>query len=269
MRGLFLDTATQIARHWHCEREQKEISSQLDGHSLYCSWYVKCQYRATLLNSIIYLYALLLHHKDLNKALRAANFFKNIDITGGKLTQAVQKRIIEVGLWLLEYREYDEQKLRLEDLIEDGWETFFHAGIRNPLIDETSCLYASGVPEMGDSGAYKPIEVSCRKDNPPECGIKDFWSNHRIHLEVLSNMKIGSIEVETKDKEELARIKDHAKQIAMGKPPYGQQRCQVHLSDAIICIESTHCPEECAVHSTNKKHFAPLGEVLGVETEPK
>ena len=213
MRGLFLDTATQIARHWHCEREQKEISKQLDGHNLYCSWYVKCQYRATLLNSIIYLYALLLHHKDLNKALRAANFFKNMDITGGKLTQAVQKRIIEVGLWLLEYRGYDEQKLRLEDLIEDGWETFFHADIRNPLIDETSCLYASGDPEMGESGAYKPINVSCTLANPPECGIEAFWHNHRIQLEVLANMDIGSIKAQNKDPKELESIKSHAGKI--------------------------------------------------------
>ncbi len=53
-----------------------------------------------------------------------------------------------------------------------------------------------------------------------------------------------------------------------GEPAHGR-KCTVYLSDAVICIESTHCPEPVAVHSINKKHFRPLGEVLGVDWEPK
>jgi len=269
MKGLFLDTATQIARHWHCDSEQEEIKKQLEGHNLYCSQYVKAQYKATLLNSIIYLHNLLFHFKDLKRALREARSYINAEIARGKLTFGVQLRIHDVGLWILDYcRSYEEQKRRLEDLVEDVWETQFLEGLKEPLLDETFCAYAKGVPELDESGGYKPIEISCTKNNAPECKIREFWDNHQIQLEILANININSIEAEPKDTNELQKVKEHAGEISHGESPCGR-RCTVHLSDAVICIEATHCPKPVAVHSINKKHFRPLGEVLGIESEPK
>ena len=268
MAGLFLDTATQIARHWHSDSEREQIRRQLEGHKLFCSRYVEGQYKATLLNSIIYLHNLLLHFKDLKRALREASFYINANIARGKLTFGVQQRIQLVGHWLLEYRNYIEQKLRLVDLIEDACETLFYEGLNEPLIDKTGCIYGSGLPEIGESGAYKQIEVSCTKKKPPECKIPEFWDNHRIQLEAMSNITINSIKVEPKDIKELKKVKEHAWQIIQGEPPHGQ-RCTVHLSDIIICLEGTHCPEEVAIHSTNKKHFRPICEIFGIDYEPK
>lgn len=268
MKGLFLDTATQIARHWHSDSEREEIKKQLNGLNLYCSVYVKRQYKATLLVAAIGLYNLLIRFKDLKRALRESDNYKSSQIAGIRLTPNVQKRIQQVGHWMLEYRDFDDQKLRLEDLIEDEWEGQFHYRLKEPLIDEIGCKYAEGEPEIGASGAYNPIKVSCTKDNPLDCKIDDFWDKHRIQLEVLANMNINSIEAEPKDTEELERVKEHAEQIIKGESPHGR-RCTVHLSDAMICIESTNCPETVAVHSINKKHFRPLGEVLGIECEPK
>ncbi len=268
MKALFLDTTTQIARHWHGDTEREEIRRQLKGSNLYCSVYVKRQYKATLLLAAIGLYNLLIRFNDLARALRESDNYRSAQIAGIRLTQNVQKRIQQVGHWMLEYRDYEEQKLRLEDLIEDVWEELFNEALETPLIDETGCHYAEGVSEMGASGAYNPIEVSCTLREPPECKIQEFWGNHRIQLELLANMDINSIEAEPKDTYELQKVKDHAKQIIQGKSSHGQ-RCTVHLSDAIICLESTHCPETVAVHSTNKKHFRPLCEMLGVVSEPK
>jgi hypothetical protein len=268
MAGLFLDTATQIARHWHSDSEREQIREQLEGQKLYCSRYVEGQYKVTLLNSIIYLYNLLLHFKDLKRALRETNFYINANIARGKLTFGFQQRIQLLGLWMMEYRSYIEQKSRLEDLIENAWETLFHEGLIEPLIDETGCIYGGGIPEAGESGAYEPIKVSCTLKNPPECKIQDFWDNHRIQLETMCNLAINSVKTEPKDKKELKKIKEHSRQIIHGKPPHGQ-KCTVHLSDMIICLESTHCPEKVAVHSTNKKHFKPLCTILGIDYEPK
>jgi len=268
MKGLFLDTSTQIARHWHGDSKREEVRSQLEGRNLYCSLYVKCQYQATLLYSSIGLYNLLIRFNDLGRALRESSNYENKEIALISLTQNVQKIIQQVGLWMLEYRSNDEQKMRLEDLIEDVWETQFLERIKEPLINETGCMYAKGKPEMGTSGVYNPIQKSCTLMNPHECKIREFWDKHRIMLEALCDMEIDSIEAEPKDKKELEKIKEQANKIRQGEPPHGQ-RCTVHLSDAIICLEATHCPETVAVHSINKRHFRPLGEVLGIESEPK
>jgi len=268
MSGLFLDTATQIARHWHSDSEREKLKKQLNGRNLYCSVYVKRQYKSTLLLAAIGLYNLLIRFKDLKRALRESDHYKSSEIAGIRLKPNVQKRIQQIGHWMLEYRDFDDQKRRLASLIEDEWEGQFHYRVKEPLIDETGCRYANGEPEIGTSGAYNPIKVSCTKDNPLDCNVEDFWDKHRIQLEVLAKMDIDSIEAEPKDTNELQKVKDHARKIIRGESSHGQ-RCTVYLSDAIICLESTHCPEAVAVHSINKKHFRPLGEVIGIECEPK
>lgn len=267
MKGLFLDTATQVARHWHADSEREEIEQQLKDCNLYCSEYVKCQYKATLLNSIIGLYNLLLRHGDLKRALRESSRYINSVDAGITLTQGVQKRIHEIGLWLIEMQSFDEQKNYLEDFIEQSWETYFSDGIKEPLINETGCLYASDCPKKGKSGAYDPVQVICTKSNPNNCKIKDFWQNHRVQLEILADMNIANIKSDLKDEQELISIKEGASKIIAGEAPHGKC-CTVGLSDPIICIESTHCPEASAVHSINKKHFRPLCEVLGIESRP-
>jgi hypothetical protein len=268
MNALFLDTATQFARHWHADSERDGIEQQLEGRTLYCSRYVKCQYKAVLLNSTIALHNLLIRFKDLNRAMRESTRYQNEEIAHVALTQAVQRRIDHIGHWMLEYCNYDEQKQRLEDLIEDIWETQFHCGVRQPLIDETGCLYADGTPQMGESGAYDPVQVLCTAKNPPLCHIARFWSNHSAFLELVANMDIDAIRAQPKDVTELQKVAEAAKQVRARKSTSGN-RCTVYLSDAIICLESTHCPETVAVHSINKRHFRPLCELFGIESEPK
>ncbi len=267
MKGLFLDTATQIARHWHADSERQEIDQQLKGFSLYCSEYVKCQYQATLLNSMILLYNLLLRYRDLRRALREANRYSNSKVAGGRLTPGVQSRIRDIGLWMLEMSSYEEQSCYLEDLIEQAWETFFMDNIEEPLVDETSCLYAKDLPKKGISGAYESLHHTCTQKKPHDCNIDTFWQNHRIQLEILAKLDIDSIQAESKDVKELTAIKQATSSVLSGKSPQGRC-CTVTLSDAIICLESMHCPEKCAVHSTNKKHFRLLCEVFGIESKP-
>ena len=269
-KRLFLDTATQIARQWHSKPTRSEISQQIKNCKLYCSRYVKCQYKATLLDSLIKLHNLRIRSEDLHEAVQKVTEGRYSKEAGGKLTAGVLVRVIDIAYWISrEYKTFDEQVGRLKDLIEDGWEVLFENGLELPLIDETACLYAEGDPQIGESGAYKPIRISCRKDKPPECKIQDFWGNHRIQLEALAHTNVDGIETKKKDISELNRIKENAKAITNNDSPHGR-RCTQFLSDAIICIESTHCPEQpVAVHSINKKHFWPLGEILGIECEPK
>lgn len=268
-KGLFLDTATQIARHWHSPPECKEIQQQLEGANLYCSRYVKCQYKAKLLASMIYLYNLCRLSPDLLAAIQKATEGKYSKEAGGSLTAGKLALIVDIAYWVSrQYKSYATQIQRLEVLIEDRWETTFYDGLELPLVDETGCVYAEGEPERGSSGAFKPMAISCRKDTPPDCRIKKFWDIHRNELEALANMDIDSIKARPMDRKNLQSVKDYASAIISDGIPYGE-RCTVHLSDSIICLESKHCPEPSAVHSTNKKHFRSLGEVLGVEWEPK
>jgi hypothetical protein len=267
-KSLFLDTATQIARHWHSEPTSTEIREQLQGRRLYCSGYVRCQYKATLLNSIIYLHNLLLKSRDLQEAQQKATEWRFKEEAGGQLTPAVLPRIVDIAYWISrKYRTYEEQLDGLRDLIEDAWETLFLNGIELPLVDETGCLYAAGHPKMGISGAYEQISISCSQKNPPECRIKEFWGKNEAALKALADIDIRAILAEPKDAEELARVKSHAMRVRDGNPPFGNN-CTVHLSDAIVCLESMYCPEAVSVHSINKKHFRPLGEVLGIKCEP-
>jgi len=222
-----------------------------------------------LLDSLIKIHNLRLRSDDLNEAVQKATEGRYSQEAGGKLTAAVLVRIVDIACWISrEYKTFDEQVGRLKDLIEDGWEVMFEDDVELPLIDETDCVYAEEDPEIGESGAYKPIRISCRKDEPHECKIQQFWDNHKIQLEALSRMNIETIEAEPKDSRELQSIKEHALAITENDSPHGR-RCTLSLSDVVICIESTHCPEPVAVHSINKKHFRPLGEVLGIECEPK
>jgi len=268
-KDLFLDTATQIARHWHSLPVCEEIQQQLGGCKLFCSRYVKCQYKATLLASIIKLHNLLVRSQNILEAIQKATEARYSKEAGGKLTPGVLVLIVDIAYWVWrQYNDYDEQVERLRDLIEDGWETFFYENIEKPLIDETNCAYADEDPAIGDSGLYRPIKVSCTQEKPPECGIQEFWNNHCKELEILAKININSVEAKPKDKNELQNVKEHAGKITQGESPYGR-RCTVYLSDAVVCLESTHCPEPVAVHSINKKHFRPLGEVLDIECEPK
>jgi len=267
---LFLDTATQIARQWHSSPTRYEISQQIRKCKLYCSRYVKCQYKATLLDSLIKLHNLSLRSGDLHEAIQKVTEGRYSEEAGGKLTAGILARVVDIAYWISrECKTFDEQIGRFKDLIEGGWEVFFEDGLELPLIDETACLYAEGDPQIGESGAYKPIRVSCRKDEPPECKIQQFWDKNRIQLEALARIDIDSIETMKKDISELNCIKENAQAITKNDSPHGR-RCTQFLSDAIICIESTHCPEQpVAIHSINRKHFWPLGEILGIECEPK
>ena len=267
-KALFLDTSTQIARQWHSPPTREEIAKQLAGSKLYCSRYVECQYKATLLEALIKLHNLCLRSENLLEAIQKATEGRYSEEAGGNLPPGLLPRVVDIALWTSrEYDTFDEQVGRLRDLIEDGWEVLFEHDLQLPLIDQTGCVYADGDPLRGESGAYRPIRKSCRKDKPPECGIEQFWNDHAIQVEALAKMNINAIETEVKDAKELQNIKEHAQAIAKNDPPHGR-RCTVFLSDAIICTEATHCPEPAAVHSINRKHFSPLGKVLGIKTKP-
>lgn len=267
-KSLFLDTATQIAREWHSDPSRDEVRQQLANSKLYCSRYVKCQYKATLLDSLIKLHNLRLRSDDLFQAIQKATEGRYSIEAGGRLTPGVLARIVDIAYWISrQYETFEEQIGRLSDLIEDGWEVLFEDGLELPLVDETACVYAEGDPVRGESGAYKPVRISCRKDNPPKCGIQQFWNKHGIQLEALAKMNIDAIKAKPKDMQNLRSVKEHAQAIAKNTSPHGA-RCTENLSDAIICIEAMHCPEPAAVHSINRKHFLPLGEVLGIECRP-
>ena len=164
-KSLFLDTATQIARHWHSPPARSDISQQLADCRLYCSRYVKCQYKATFLDSLIKLHTLSLRSRDLHEAVLKVTEGRYSDEAGGRLTPGVLVRVVEIAYWISrQYETFAEQIGRLRDLIEDGWELFFEDGLEVPLIDETACVYGEGDPKKGESGAYKPIRISCRKD---------------------------------------------------------------------------------------------------------
>lgn len=64
----FLDTSTQISRHWADEQISRKVRADLLGRKLRSSIYVEREYRCRVLNSLINLHTFVTASKDVQEA---------------------------------------------------------------------------------------------------------------------------------------------------------------------------------------------------------
>jgi hypothetical protein len=108
--ALFLDTTTQIDRIWEERVVRENIQKDFNNKKLFCSIYVKKEYKATFLNSAILYYNLLRSSRSIIEALERGEKYENQNISGGQLTPRMRARMRKI-LYRL-YEKYGDDKER-------------------------------------------------------------------------------------------------------------------------------------------------------------
>ena len=115
----FLDTSTQINRHWADEGIKNKIRADLFKKKLRCSIYVEREYRTKVLNTLIDIYNILRKYKDIEVAKKRTEKLKQEGIFD-TLTCNVIKRLFN------RFNSIKPILSRLKSLIEGTWENFFY-----------------------------------------------------------------------------------------------------------------------------------------------
>lgn len=268
--AFFLDTSSQIARHWDLPEIQEEIQAELADNPLYCCVYVLQQYKATLLNALIVLYDLLRYTDSVTEAMARSERPEWRRRAFGTGKEAEGKRIRQAAHCFFRMHPdklptKQEVLERLEKWIEDGWEDFFFDGFHDTeLVDTTGCTRAADAPKRSPEGYYFPVDATCNKEDPRDCKIREFWENNKEDLRKLSKIDYNSLP-RGKVKAQMQKLQEHAGKILESEKETRQgQRCSVHMSDAIITIESRCTSELSTVHTTDND-FEPIGKCLNVK----
>ena len=125
---LFLDTSTQINRHWADYKVLQAIRSDLLGKTLCCSVYVERQYRYNVLNEFITVHAFVTNSKDIQEAQQRLEKCKGIPRQ--KLLYNIAKRL---------FNKYQSKKpliKYLEKLIRVDWENYFYDALSKKSISQ-------------------------------------------------------------------------------------------------------------------------------------
>jgi DNA-binding Lrp family transcriptional regulator len=240
----FLDTSSQIARHWTDKHTKETVQSDLSGNKLRCSIYVEREYRCKILNSLIVIYSIVKQSKSLDDSLAdAENRLDKLRKDG-----VLEEFIYKIGKRLL--RKYNSQKPLLKylgKLIEVDWENYFYDRVPRSLCDMTGCSRGADAPEYkGDY--YLSIEQKC----PTNCKIQDFWKSKEADLKNLAQ----TVTVDAKGT--MQAIRTEAEAVLSGKDPHDNP-CRV-LSDAVISIEARDGYPGITIHTMDAdfEHLRPV-----------
>lgn len=249
----FLDTSTQINRHWADEQISREVRTDLSGKSLRCSIYVERQYRYRVLNALISFHIFVTAEEDEENIEQAK---KRLEECKHKI--AIDDLVYNVGKRL--FKKYNSKKplLRyLRRLIEVDWENFFYDAVSKPVCDMTSCTYGADAPKY-EQGYYLTIPAKC----PTNCKICDFWRSKQKDLENLSAIDTTMFTQTNDPKGTMAEIQKEACAICGGKSPHGDP-CRT-LSDAVISVEARDSYPNITIH-TMDSDFDLLKNILNAQ----
>lgn len=241
--NLLLDTTIQIDRITGSKDRKKAIEKALGDNRLFCSTYVLGEYTANIVTDFVTLYQLfLLNNKDIGE-------------TGKRISETVfgrsQGRVSKLYANILSMCEFDAEEvedtfLLYMDLIQD--EFFINV---EEVINTTACARADRKVVFEDGIPCLP-QISCTRDKEI-CGICGFWKQASDEAGKLLEASV----INDKIKEILKSAKSDEKK-------YRGKNCMT-LGDTIISLEACKDDRELAVCSSNKKDFAPICNVLGVE----
>lgn len=241
--NIMLETTIQIDRFLASNDKKNIIRDILDNdeNKIYSSTYVLGEYMSNIVYDTIAMYSIILAENDLNQA-----FLKiNENVFGQR-----QNRVAKI---------FTDMRILNEDNIEEIKETYamyiqqlvdrFYYGLDDDLINETDCsrakakiVYEDGMPVLDG--------ITCTKKDD-KCEICKFWKNNAC---LLKDKRIDEVE---------EKIKPLICKINSGEYNIKGNNCK-SMGDTIIAIESAK-KEKCKIFTTNKKHFAPICELVGVE----
>ena len=243
----FLDTSTQINRHWADEQISRQVRSDLAGNKLRTSIYVERQYRCRVLNAFISAHVFVTASDDIQEANKRLEKCRD-EIGIDDLLYNVLRRV---------FRRYNSKKplLRyLKRLIEVDWQNFFYDALSKPLCDMTNCTKGADAPEY-KQGYYFTISNKC----PPDCNICDFWKAKEKDLQNLAATDPDETRQPTDPKGTIQQIRSEAQSILDGKSPRNE-RCRI-VSDSIISIEARDSYPGITIH-TMDSDFDNLKKIL-------
>jgi len=247
----FLDTSTQISRHWDDKGTARKVRDDLFRKQLRCSIYVERQYRYRVLNALIFFHVIVTAEEDIGQAKKRLEECKH------KI--AVDDLVYKVGKRL--FKKYGSKKplLRyLRRLIEVDWENYFYDAVSKPLCDMTNCNRGADSPKY-EQGYYLTIPRKC----PDNCKICDFWKSKEDDLRNLSAIDPVMLTQTNDPKGTIGRIQTEAKTILGGKSPYGDS-CSRTLSDVVISIEARDGYPGITIH-TMDSDFELLKNILNTQ----
>jgi hypothetical protein len=234
---FFLDTSTQISRHWADEETNKKVRADLFGKKLQCSIYVEREYCTKVVNTIIVIYNLLRKFEDIDAAKDHAEKLKREAVIDA-LTYNVIRRLFN------KFNSVMPILRRLRDLIDGAWENFFYdGGIPKELVDTTGCTRGAEVPRRLPQGYYLSIPTKC----PDTCKIYDFWQTKQDDLQNLSKVDTSKFTKTNDPDETMRQIQNESQAILGGKSPHGDS-CRI-VSDAVISIEARDSYPGITIHT--------------------
>jgi len=249
----FLDTSTQINRHWADEEIKNKIRADLFKKILRCSIYVEREYRTKVLNTLINIYNILRKHEDIEAAKKRTEKLKQDGIFD-TLTYNVIRRLFK------RFNSIKPILRRLRSLIEGAWENLFYdGGIPSALADMTGCTRGAEAPQKLPQGYYLSISTHKCPDN---CNISDFWKTKHSDLQNLAGINLGSFTQTNDPKATMEKIQQQAQAILDGKSPYNGS-CRI-MSDAVISIEARDSYPGIKIH-TMDHDFELLKEILNTK----
>lgn len=246
--SYFLDTSTQINRHWADEETSQKVRADLLGSKLQCSIYVEREYRCRVLNTLISLHTFVTSSKDIQEAEKRLQ----------KCKQDIDSLVYNVGKLLLKKYNSKEPLLKyLKRLIEVDWENFFYDAVCKSLCDMTNCNRGADAPKY-EQGYYLTIPAKC----PDNCKICDFWKLKQADLQNLAQIDTSKFTKTNDPKDIMNKTQSEARAILGGKSPHGEP-CRI-VSDAVISIEARDSYPGITIH-TMDSDFELLKNILNTK----
>lgn len=248
---FFLDTSTQINRHWANEETNKKVRADLFGKKLSCSIYVEREYRCKILNTLITTHNILTKFDDIEAAKQRTEKLK----LEGIFDDLVYNVIVRL------FERFQSKKpiiRRLKDLIKGAWENFFYDAVSRSLCDMTNCTRGADAPQLLDHGYYLEISKKC----PQNCKICEFWQAKQTDLQRLAETETSMFTQTNDPKGTMTSIQNEAQSILDGKSPHGAP-CRT-VSDAVISIEARDSYPGITIH-TMDNDFELLKNILNTK----
>lgn len=233
---FFLDTSTQINRHWANEETNKKVRADLFGKKLSCSIYVEREYRCKILNTLITTHNILTKFDDIEAAKQRTEKLK----LEGIFDDLVYNVIVRL------FERFQSKKpiiRRLKNLIKGAWENFFYDAVSKSLCDMTNCTRGADSPQLLDHGYYLEISKKC----PQNCKICEFWQAKQTDLQRLAKIDTSMFTQTNNHKGTMTSIQNEAQSILEGKSPHGAP-CRI-VSDAVISIEARDSYPGITIHT--------------------
>lgn len=256
--ALFLDTTIQIERVVGSRTRQAALHSELADYRLITSTYVLGEYLRTIVKDAVQLHRLIAQNIYLDDAMT-------------QIAQHLNKReasrmLLILGALLRICGQHDE-KLdpaarndlldRLSRYIEISLPNRFMLGIAE-LLDDTHCGLAGERPVAcqilsAPDSSYR-LRCQCVR-HVRECNLaellRDRWS---AEIKMLAQGLAGKADPA------LARMGRLAGEILADPTLARGRNCTRYLGDMIIALE---LPQDVALYTTNRRHFALLLAILG------